>query len=596
MKRNEKLLAAALVAVLVGYFLWKSVVPVFVEPVATLQTERDDLLMKVSDQQQTQFESQLADRKLSESRDRGLPGSDLDAQRLYLQWLTELALASGLDVTVTPDRLSPVGDVYNSVQVTLGGTATFDELQTFLRRFRKADLLHRVFRLDVGSPAVEGDPELNIVLTAEGLNVRGTPARSRLFPQIELTEPLAASAGELTVAAEELKATPGDWLRIDNEFVTVKAVEDDRLLLTRGADGTTATEHAVGARVELLPIREPGKGDLPIVVAEIDSPFVKPRHYDPKFDGFADAKLVRGNTAAMSVKVADYDRDAGEPKLGLIDGPDGLTFDAATGKLAWTPADDVPSGEYKVTLAADVPEPQKRLEQTVTITLTDPNTSPTLDAVSATEIFLGETLQLPLKADDAESDSLAFAVEQGPPDAMIDATTNEFRWSVPESFAPGEVAVTVVATDTGDPPLSTKQTFNITVRENLKPFVHLSGTWLESGSGDGGGTFQKQAFLYDRSENQWTRLREGRPFEAAGLKALVKEIGSDFVVYVRNGEIWKIRVGSHLGEAEKIGEEPVAAMRPTEERSPVEAVRPPDETASVRPSPATAAAEAMPPM
>lgn len=596
MKRNEKLLAAALLAVLVGYFLWKSVVPVFVEPVATLRTDRDDLLMKVSDQQQMQFEAQLADRKLSESRDRGLPGSDLDAQRLYLQWLTELALASGLDVTVTPDRLSPVGDVYNSVQVTLDGTATFDELQTFLRRFRKTDLLHRVFRLDIGSPAVEGDPELNIVLTAEGLNVRGTPARSRLFPQIELTQPLAADASELTVAAKELEARVGDWLRIDNEFVTVKAVEDDRLLLTRGTDGTTATDHAVGARVELLPIREPGKGDPPIVVAEIDSPFVKPRHYDPKFDGFADAKLVRGNSAAMSVKVADYDRDAGEPTLQLVDGPDGLTFDAATGKLSWTPDEAVPAGEYKVTLAASVPEPQKRLEQTVTISLTDPNTAPTLDAVSASEIFLGETLELPLTAADAESDSLSLTVEQGPPGATVDAATKQFRWSVPESFAPGDVAVTIVATDAGNPPLSTKQTFNVTVRENLKPFVHLSGTWLESGSGDGSGNVQKQAFLYDRSENQWTRLREGRPFEAAGLKALVKEIGSDFVVYVRNGEIWKLRVGSHLGEAEKIGEEPVAALRPLEDRLPIEASRPQSDTPQVRTSPSTAAADATPPM
>src|SRR5690606_21686060 len=149
---------------------------------------------KIGNQQDQQIDAVRADRRLDDARKRGLPGSGLDAQRLYQQWLTELALASGLNVTTTPNKVQPVGDVYNAVQVTLDGTATFDELQTFLRRFRQADLLHRIFRLDITSPAVEGDPELRIVIAAEGLNVTGAATRSQLFPQIELPEPLSADA------------------------------------------------------------------------------------------------------------------------------------------------------------------------------------------------------------------------------------------------------------------------------------------------------------------------------------------------------------------------------------------------------------------
>ena len=596
MKRNEKILGGVLGLALVGYFIWKSVVPFFVEPVATLRADRDEMLSQVSDQQLKKYAADRADRRLSEARDRGLPGDSLDAQRLYQQWLTELALDSGLDVTVKPGVRRPVAGVYTGVQLNLEGTATFDELQTFLRRFRKTDLLHRVFRITLDSPASEGDPNLKVVLIAEGLNIEGTPKRGRLFPQIELIDTLSAEAEQLTVSKQDLKARPGDWLRIGNELVAVKSADDGRLQLTRGTDGTTAAEHAAGTRVELLPVRDTGKNEPPVAVAEIDSPFVKPRVYDPKFDGFADTKLVRGNTASMTVKVADYDRDAGKPKLELIDGPEGLSFDTSTGKLDWTPGEDVPAGPYEVTLAANVPAPQERLEQTIAITLTDPNTAPTLAALSREEVFLGERLEVPLQASDAESDSLGYEIEQAPDGATIDEETATFVWSVPDSFSPGEVEVTVVASDGGEPPMSAKQTFTVAVLENLKPFVHLSGTWLETSAADSaGGNVQKQAFLYDRSQNQWYRLREGRSFEAAGLTALVKEIASDSVTYVRNGEIWKIRVGANLGEAEKIGDEPVEAVLPLKERSPIEASRPAGELLRNRPAPSTAAADPKPP-
>ncbi len=599
MKRNEKILAGILGLSLVGYFVWKSVVPFFVEPVALLQADRDALLAKVSDQQLERYAAIRADRDLSDSRKRGLPGNDLDAQRLYQQWLTELALGAGLEVTAKPGVRRPVGDIYTGVQVSLEGTATFDELQTFLRRFRRTDLLHRIYQLDLTSPAAEGDPRLRLVMVAEGLNIEGTPPRSRLFPQIMLTEKLEAETEELVVDEKELKPRPGDWLRIGSEFATVTAAEDGRLQLARGSDGTTANDHGPGTKVELLPGIRPDQNASPTAVVGINSPFVKPREYAPQFDGFSDLQLVRGTTAEMSVEVTDYDRGAGEARLELIEGPEGLTFDAATGDLTWTPGDGVPAGRYPVTLAADVPAPQQRLEQTVSITLSDPNTAPTLAAIPPEEVFLGEYLEVALQADDAEGDSLDFRIDEGPSSVTIDRRTGTIRWRIPESFPPGEVDITVVVSDEGDPPLSAERTLTVTVLENFKPFVHLSGTWLESSNGptdDSADQIQKQAFLYDRSQNLWHRLREGRDFEAAGLKALVKQIESDSVTYVRNGEIWKLRVGAHLGDAEKIGDAPVEATLPWDERSPIEASRPePDDLPVIRDSPSTAAADPTPP-
>jgi hypothetical protein len=576
MKRNEKILAAVLGLFVVGYLGWPMVRATFIDPVTELESKVDGLRSTIASQKQTQFEIHNAARELGTVRGRGLPGSDLDAQRLYQQWLNELALASGLEVAVTPvQRIYSGAGVYSGVQVNLDGKATFDELQTFLSRFRRADLLHRVASLKVTSPAAEGDPNLEIKLVAEGLNLKGTPARSRLFPQIELTEALPADRDELTLPSKEFAAESGDLLRIGNEFAIVTDVTGDRVRVKRGIEGTAAVEHPNGTRVELLPVRKPGPKEPPIVIAEIDNPFVKPRKYDPRFDGFADTKLVRGDAAKMTVKVADYDRSAGAPKIELVSGPDGLAFDAATGNISWSPAKDLPAGPYKLTLAANVPAPEKRIEQTVTITLAEPNTAPTLGPIASTEIFLGETLRIPLKAEDPDGGTLDYKIE-GVEGASVDG--DELRWPVPESFNPGEVTLTVTASDKGDPPLSAKQTVAVKVRENLKPFVFLVASIADEAN--------RYAWLYDRSSNRRLTLREGQSFEAAGVTATTREIGRDFVIYERNGETWKLRLGRHLGQAEKVGEA-VASARSN--AAPVEANRPRPATPTAGETPSTAA-------
>lgn len=570
MKRNEKILAGALALVVVGRLGWPVLDGIFFEPIRDLEVQADVLKGQVKNKGDKNFELQLAAKRLTDMRRRGLPGDEYVAQRLYQQWLTDLRDASGLTAKVTPERRTPTRGVYTAVQVSLDGQATFRQLQTFLRRFHSADLLHRVVRLDVDSPAAEGDPQLTFVLSAEALNLDGAPKRNYLFPKHELKAPLAASAAELTLPAEEFAARPGDLLRIGTEFAAVTKIDGDRFEVARAADGTAAADHPAGTTVELFPVRrsDPKDGGAPLALAaSIDSPFLKPRKYEPRFDGFADQKLARGGTTKMTVKVADYDAFAGPPKLALASAPDGLRFDAGTGELTWTPPADLPNGEYKVTLVADVPSPQKRLEQTATITLADPNAPPKLEPVSVSDVFLGETLRVPLKAADAET--VTYKLDQGPPGAAVDPSTGEFTWTIPESFSPGDVTVTVSAADNAAPPLSSQQTFTVTVRENLKPFVKLVGA---------GSDPDPWAWLYDQSSNRKLTLRQGRSFKAAGLEGTVQTIGPDFVTYERNGEVWRIELGQSLQEVEKVGGEPVAEAGQGSAAKPVEAERPADGT------------------
>jgi len=577
MKRNEKILAGGLALVVAGYFGWPILHSIYLAPIETLEGDLAYVEGQVQDKNDQNFQLRLAAQRLSDARRRGLPGDDLDAQRLYQQWLTDLALASGLNAKVTPNRRSPERGVYTAVEVSLEGQATFKELQAFLRRFHSVDLLHRIVRLDIESPAAEGDPQLKFSLAAEGLNLEGAPKRNFLFPQADLKDPLPATATELTLPAKEFVAKSGDLLRIGTELATVTKIDGDRFEIARAADGTKAADHAAGVVVELLPLRrvDSKKDSPPVALAgPIDNPFLKPRKYEPRFDGFADQQLVRGGTAKMTVKVADYDAEAGPTEIELASAPEGLSLDAATGEIAWTPPADLPNGDYKVTLAADIPAPKQRLERTVTIKLVDANTPPTLEPVSLSEVLLGETVRVPLKGKDS-SGPVTYKLDQGPPGAAIDASSGEFTWTIPESFNPGDVSVTVSAADGGSPPLSSQQTFTIKVGENLKPFVKLAGV---------GSDGSPWAWLYDQSSNRNLWLRQDQSFKAAGVEATVRSIGADFFTYQRNGEVWRMELGQSLQDVEKIASEPVAEAVPVDRENPVEAARPGDAPADAPPT------------
>jgi hypothetical protein len=587
MKKNEKLLAIGLGLVVAGYFGWPMIRSVLIDPVEQLEADRDAARTAVAAEEEKNTEVLLAAKRLSDWKRQSLPGDELDAQRLYQQWLTDLTVASGLSAKVSPHTRSPKRGVYTAVQVQLEGQAKFKDLQDFLRRFHAVDLLQRVAYFKADSPAADGDPLLKFSITAEGLNLAGAPKRNSVFPQHELEEALSASATELTLPAKEFKAKPGDLVRLGTEFAAVTKIDGDRVRLTRGADGTTAADHPAGTIAELFPLMKPdpkvGIGPNALSIAKIDSPFVKPRKYDPKIDGLADQKLVRGTPLKATVKVADYDASAGKPKLELASGPKGLTLDPATGELAWSPPADLPNGEYKVALAADLPAPKKRIEKTVTITLGDPNAPPKFEEVALSDVFLGEKVDLPIKAIDPENaGTVAYKLDTGPPGATVDPATGDFKWDIPKNFNPGDVTVTVSATDKGDPPQTTQKNFTIKVQENLKPFVKLVGAGSDS---------QPWAWLYDQASNRNLRLHPGENFKAAGLEAKVREIGQDFMTFERNGHVWRIRLGQHLDEVEKLADEPTAETSPVSAERPVEAPKPQPRPADEPRRPASAAGD-----
>ena len=557
MKRNEKILAGVLAAVVVGYFLLDPIRSVTTGPVDALRAQRNGAAGTLGDLEDRRTAVRYAKVRVNEALSRGLPPNPSYAERLYPQWLSDFAQLCGWsEVTFTVQNTPPKrGEAFRPVKVLLKGRATADELDRFLRWFEETALLHRVNVLTVTSDDSYSDSDLPVTLEVEGLAVPGSAPRADLFPLAELTAELPAGGDTAAVMlpddpALRFPAEPGFLLRAGRELLRVEGIEEGEDGVTwtfaRGVRGTDEATHPAGAFLELWPVKDPPPESLSLTLSET-GPFRRPRAYEPdlKIDG--PTRLVRGDAFTLAATVRDYDERAGDAAITLRgDPPAGLTLDGDT--LTWDPPEELAAGTYDLTLTADVPKPATTVEQTVTLTLADKNTPPTVTSVTDQAVSAGGLLVFDVEAADAESEPLTFALKDPPAGARIDAGTGEVRWEVPGTFDLGTATLTVTATDDGDPAMTGETAVRVEVSEDLRPFVVFAGRTTRNGD--------TRALLFNRAENTDAYLKPGRPFEIAGVSGVVETITRDTLTYTRDGVRYRLRLGETLADVrEEAGDE-----------------------------------------
>ena len=172
--------------------------------------------------------------------------------------------------------------------------------------------------------------------------------------------------------------------------------------------------------------------------------------FDAKFtgDGFRhsfDLLFTKSGTnvilGSIPVSINDfyrYDVDAIDPDndpitYSLLAGaPAGATIDPVTGMLTWTPP---AAGLYPFTVqAADDRGGYDRQTYTVTVTMGQANSAPTIDSVAPTNAQAGSPFSYPVQASDPDQDPLQFFLENGtsgsvPAGMAIHGTTGLVTWS-----------------------------------------------------------------------------------------------------------------------------------------------------------------------
>ncbi|MDO4576160.1 MAG: putative Ig domain-containing protein [Planctomycetia bacterium] len=149
----------------------------------------------------------------------------------------------------------------------------------------------------------------------------------------------------------------------------------------------------------------------------------------------------------LTLSASDADRPAETLTYALVsDVPDGMTLQADTGELRWTPKgyteDTTVSVTVSVTDAAGLSD-----TQTFTIAVENAIDPPTFNDITQTTVDEGETLEFTVSATDAET----VAVDEStlPAGATFDSTTGKFTWTPTESQGPGTFTVTFTATNAG---------------------------------------------------------------------------------------------------------------------------------------------------
>jgi hypothetical protein len=188
----------------------------------------------------------------------------------------------------------------------------------------------------------------------------------------------------------------------------------------------------------------------------------------------SDQTIPELSTLTVTNKATDPDLPVQSLIFSLVTGPDGVALNTQTGVLTWTPTEAQGPGKYPVTIkVTDNGNPSLSATKTFNITVSEVNTAPVLQGISAQAITELSTLTLTAKATDADlpANKLTFSLTASPPGAAIDPATGIFSWTPTEAQGPGTYNVTVKVTDDASPPASDNKTFSVSVLETNSPPV-----------------------------------------------------------------------------------------------------------------------------
>ncbi|MFT4556852.1 MAG: hypothetical protein ACI92S_002206, partial [Planctomycetaceae bacterium] len=147
MKRSEKLLATVLLVSVGAFVIIPWIWQAFRGPVAAQETALQKATEKL-DKAVGQFDIARASvQSMTLFKEQSLSSNSAQGALAYQQWLTDLAeiVADFKGAEVTPERISPSRDnSYVAVRLRVTGEGTIEQLRTFLYRFHRANVLHRI--------------------------------------------------------------------------------------------------------------------------------------------------------------------------------------------------------------------------------------------------------------------------------------------------------------------------------------------------------------------------------------------------------------------------------------------------------------------
>jgi Putative Ig domain len=581
MQNQRTLILAAILGVILGGVIVVKGVNRFIrDPRTKKLNEIQSLDDRIEAEERTAARVLQSKAMIADFTRRSLPPDALDAQRLYREWVHDLADVVGFDgLVVDPGKSierQSIGQgrlrkpLYASVPVGIDGKTTLDRLCRFLYYFHRTNIPHRISDIKITSEENEGNPLLKVKMTVEALSMAQAAPRKRIFPESKLEDPLGRADDKAkVVAARGFPAAEPFQVRIGRNVATVTARKGTQWTIRPGVDpppngdADALNDVDAGKSVEYLPLTANPQRTFDDyrrdVFGKNKSPFVlpvPPEIYSPRLDVRLSQRVMRGTTLRFTARARDLNLEKGAPRFVLgKDAPRGMTIDAKTGEVVWKPTDKDPSKDYRAEIAMLQGTSEKPLKTAaVRIELYDPNVPPTLEVVTKHSGFLGTEIEFVAKGTDPDGDArrLRFSLSRAPSGAEIDSRSGVFRWTPGDDLEPGDYEFNVVVTDAGGD--SVRKGVTLSLKQNAERFTKLIAVIAEEG--------KREAWLYDISTKEMKKLHEAEPFDAAGISGFTYVIGRDFIEFQVGKKSYRLPLGRFLSERELLRTKSAARSKP----------------------------------
>ena len=544
--KTRTILLACVLAGILGFAVLR---PLFMGPIAEAEARRRSADGRLEQAEARDFKLQQARGRIRRVQDASLPPSRNDAQRLYLEWISDLAVECRFQARqVSPGIKRGRPGKYLSVAVDLEADAKLEDLSRFLFEFEQADLVHRISSLSISSTATSGNPDLEIKLTAEGLSVFGADERIELAARTRLVDPLTVETTVLSVKDSSSFPEKTPFLaKIGTETIRVVYVAENKWTVERGVAGGSPFQHAAGAIVRHFPVawvrRYRSFDEYQTFVEQ--SLFTKPpvpRAYRPSLAGLRDQTIAPGEVASVTPRVTDYNPDVGQIRFHLQDTQEGMQIDPVTGQFSWDTPDDIELADYVVTVFVSQQNNEElNLSGPLTIHVRLPNEPPTLNVDDSYTVLLGQPFWLkPSMVDDGDAEDLTYTLEGDsiPDGLIIDSETGVLTWEAPLSFKPGPQSVTLKVTDAGDPPQSADRPLLLDVQDDDARYTRLSAAIAKDG--------RSEAWLENILTRSQIILHVGDRLTVANIAADVIGIEARQIILQDEDGIWQLALGNPL--------------------------------------------------
>lgn len=176
-----------------------------------------------------------------------------------------------------------------------------------------------------------------------------------------------------------------------------------------------------------------------LTVNEVNSP--------PMLADLADATVPEGVAWLRIVRAMDSDLPAQTLKYALKASPPGMTLDASTGELRWTPSESQGPGSYPVTVSV-TDSGGAAVERSFTVTVTEINQPPQVAGWADQRIVFGQSVSLKVEVTDADlpANRLTYRMVEGPTNLML-SEDGRLVWTPARNQAPSTNLISVAVSD-----------------------------------------------------------------------------------------------------------------------------------------------------